>query len=83
MKPPDWAPFSGFTRTDLIDISHVVLGVRVVCCVHRNRLWVMIDGDVRRAAKSTLKSSTHPAATCKKVDDQLVIEIKQQLFNHP
>jgi hypothetical protein len=71
---PDLPVAHGFARAHLPDVLAVVLGPGMVARVHRDRLGVVVDRDVGRAAGGHLDAERGTTAAGEAVDDQAVDE---------
>ena len=61
------------TRLHRIDFPHVftvMLGVGMVCSVHCNSIWVVVDGNINIASNRQLNSGTRTATTGKVIYKQ-------------
>ncbi len=58
----------------MVDALAMVPGCRVVGLMHLDRVRVMIDRDVRRAAERSFDAVARAAAAGEQVDDQLAWE---------
>jgi hypothetical protein len=72
---PDGAAGDYRRDVDLPDALAKMAGLRVIHCVHRDRLGIVIDGDVDRAADRALDRRAGAATACKVVYDQFVFRI--------